>query len=512
MMETRLKSEKRHAKRPGLPLKVLVCAAEVYPFAKVGGLADVAGSLPRALRRLGADARIAMPRYSTISGETTDMPVVAEFDVTVGSRSERARVYQGSLPASNGDPAVPVYFIGNEHYFDRDGVYGMDDDAARFAFFSRAIVAMLPRLGFSPDVIHCNDWQTGLVPVYVGDASDPAGHDGCLSQTATVYTVHNLQYQGLFTADAFDLTGLDRRHFSIDGLEFYGGINLMKAGLVYSDVINTVSRCYAKEIQTPEYGERLDGVLRARRQDLFGIVNGIDYTEFNPETDRRLAYRYAPGDVVTRRRNKAALQRELGLPRREVPVIGIVSRLVGQKGLDILAEALEDLMLLDIQFVLLGTGEPYFHDVFRALGNQYPQKASINLRFDLGLAQRIYAAGDMFLMPSRFEPCGLGQLISLRYGCIPVVRSTGGLADTIEDCDPDRGTGNGFVFHEYSGSRLREALLRALRLYRDAPGGWQGLMQRAMACDFSWNASAAEYMALYREALSRRIGLATDAV
>ena len=481
-------------------LRILVAASEVVPFAKTGGLADVAGSLPKALAVMGNDVRVVLPRYR----KTTPTRTVIDFPVQVGGRRETAIVREGSIEARQGEAVrtVPVYFIDNYHYFDREGLYGFPDEAERYAFFCRAVLEMLPRLNWEPDVIHCNDWQTGPIPLLLKEqyARDP--HYG---RTATLFTIHNLQYQGNFPRDALRLLGLGEEYFRPEGVEFYGQVSFLKAGLVWADLLNTVSRRYSEEIQTPEFGERMDGILRHRRGDLFGIVNGINVHEFNPATDPRIFKHYDLGGREDKAENKFGLQREVALPVGDVPVLGLVSRLVDQKGLDLVAEIAGSLLREDLQLVVLGSGEARYESFFLQLGDHYPRKVAIHIGFNGILAQRVYAGADIFLMPSRFEPCGLGQLISLRYGTIPVVRATGGLADTVFDYDPARSSGNGFSFTEYRPEALLAAIRRALQTYRQREQ-WDHLVATAMQQDFSWNRSAAEYLELYDLALARKLG------
>ncbi len=479
-------------------LRILLASSEVAPFAKVGGLADVAGSLPKALTALGNDVRVVMPRYKSVAAEAT----LADFPVEIGGRKETAVLKTTSIEAKVDGTIkkVPVYLIENYQYFDRDGIYGYGDDAERFAFFSRAILAMLPKIGFQPDIIHCNDWETGPVPLLLRESYS---EDPFYMRTCTVFTIHNLAYQGNFHPDVLRILGVGEHLFHPSGLEFYGSASYMKAGILYSDVINTVSKKYAQEIQTPEFGERMEGLLRMRGDDLHGIVNGINYHEFNPKTDPRIYKNYDSSTVDDKKENKFALQKEMGLPVRDVPLIGLVSRLVDQKGLDIVLAAIERMMEMDLQFILLGTGSPDYERTFKVAADKFPAKMAAFIGFNGILAQRIYAGSDMFLMPSRFEPCGLGQIISLRYGTIPVVRSVGGLEDTIFDYEPDTGMGNGFSFREYSPRALLRAIERAIGAYSDKQK-WRRLVQSAMDLDFSWSRSAAEYMDLYDRALMKR--------
>lgn len=478
--------------------RVLVVASEVLPFAKTGGLADVAGSLPKALATLGNDARVVLPRYRGINGVKT----ITDFPVWVGDRKETAIIRQSSIRAKLGpiEKEVPVYFIDNYHYFDRDGLYGYPDEAERYAFFSRAVLEMLKHINFEPEILHCNDWQTGPIPALLRAhyARDPF-----YSRTSTVYTVHNLQYQGNFARWVLRLLGLGDEYFNPDGVEFYGQVSFMKAGLMYADVVNTVSRTYAEEIKTPAFGYGMDGILRSRAQDLFGIVNGINYHEFNPATDPRIYKNYSLETAEYKRENKRELQKEMGLPLAVSPLIGMVTRLVDQKGLDLVANIADQLMKQDVQLVVLGTGDPYYESLFRTMHEKHPDRVAIYIGFNAVLAQRIYAGADMFLMPSRFEPCGLGQLIALRYGTIPIVRATGGLQDTVSDYVAAAGTGNGFTFTDYQPQALLGTVRRALEIY-ERPDHWQHLVRSALSADFSWNKSAVEYMGLYAAAKEKR--------
>lgn len=486
-------------------LRILIVSSEVAPFAKVGGLADVAGSLPKALATLGEgelanDVRVVMPRYRRIA----NAKYVTDFPVDMGHRQETAIIRESFIEAKLGDAhaLVPVYFVDNHHYFNRDGIYAYGDDAERYSFFCKAVLDMLPKLDWQPDVIHCNDWQTAAIP-FLLKVKYAQQNPAFYRKIATVYTIHNLQYQGAFDRSVLKLLGVGDEFFHPGALEFWGQVNFMKAGLIYADVLNTVSRTYAQEIQTPEYGERLEGVLGSRSRDLYGIVNGLNYHEFNPRTDPRLVANYDKDFLGAKAENRAELQREMGLPVTDTPVIGLVSRLVSQKGLDILGEAMEGLLTEDIQFIVLGTGDPHYEELFRGLAQRYHQKCAVEIGFNGVLAQRIYAGSDFFLMPSRFEPCGLGQLIAMRYGTIPIVRATGGLADTVHDFDRYPEAGNGFVFTEYTAGALLDASRRGLKLYRERPEAWRNLVRRVMEADYSWSKSAASYVELYQRAIGK---------
>ncbi len=479
-------------------LKILLISSEVAPFAKTGGLADVAGSLPKALLLQGNDIRVVLPRYRSIPARD----YVADFPVQVGDRKETCIVRSDSIEAkSDGvQGRIPVYFIDNYHYFDRERYYVFPDEAERFAFFDRACLQMCEALDFIPDVVHCNDWQSGFVPLLVRLRGQ---ENHVWRDVATVYTIHNLKYQGRYPREVLAYLGVGPEYFHQEGVEFYGDVSFMKAGIVYSDVVNTVSETYAREIQTPSFGEGFEGILRKRGRDLYGIVNGINYHEFNPASDPRIYATYDASTPAKKKENKHALQRELNLEVSNAPLMGMVSRLVDQKGLDILRDALPSTLSGDAQFVLLGTGDGEHEMTFRQMASKYPGKMAAIIGFNGVLAQRIYAGADLFLMPSRFEPCGLGQLIAMRYGTIPVARRTGGLADTVIDYDPNTGTGNGFSFSEYSAKALAGSIRRALAVFKEKDLWWK-LVSNTMNMDFSWNRSAAMYTELYLEALGRR--------
>ncbi|MGE5372554.1 MAG: glycogen synthase GlgA [Solirubrobacterales bacterium] len=476
-------------------MKILLAAAEVAPFAKTGGLADVAGSLPKALKALGHDVRVVMPCYKQINAGR----YLADLPVPVDGHLETAIVRYADIPSAHGD--VPVYLVDNHQYFYRDRMYGYADEAARFNFFTKASLAMLPYLGFHPDIIHCNDWHTALIPLFLKEKLE---NEPFFQNMATLFTVHNLQYQGRFAYDTLRTLGLGDEYFTPEQLEYFGEVNFMKAGLNYADVINTVSQKYAQEIQTPELGEGLDGLLRKRALDLYGILNGLDYDEINPATDEKIYLKYDIHSLEKKRENKFQLQKELGLRMGDVPAIGIITRLVSQKGLDLIAAKIDDIMRLGVQMIFLGAGEDYYEKLLAEVKMRFPQQTSVNLGFDPILAQKIYAGSDIFLMPSRFEPCGLGQLISLRYGTIPVVRKTGGLWDTIKNYDPDTDYGNGFTFEEYQPEKLLDAVRRAVELYQHDQNAWNRLMHVAMSMDFSWNRSAVKYLELYEKAIHKR--------
>jgi starch synthase len=482
------------------PLKILLLAAEVVPFAKTGGLADVAGSLPKAIHALGHDVRVAMPRYGRIRPNRFNLtPVLDSFPVPMDGRTEPAQLMQTSL-----DGGVPVYMMDNARYFDRDGIYMYPDDAERFIFFCRGTLEAMKHLKWQPDIIHCHDWHTALVPNWLKTIY---AHDPFFADAASVYTIHNLAYQGIFGHRVLEIAGIDEYGFLVhpDTVDLNEVVDFMWRGIFFADVINAVSETYAREILTPEFGERLDPVLRDRRDRLFGVLNGIDLDEFDPATDRYLGTNYTLESLDQRVQNKLGLQREAGLRQDpEVPVVGIIARLTDQKGLDLITPIVEAMLqYAGVQFVLLGTGEQRYHDFFIDLSTRYPEQAGIFLTFNASLARRIYAGSDLFLMPSRFEPCGLGQMIAMRYGSVPVVRAIGGLADTVSDYDPTSGEGTGFVFETYNEMALYTTLVRAVETFRHRDI-WRKLQIRCMRQDFSWETSARKYVELYERAIAFR--------
>ncbi|MBN1483355.1 MAG: glycogen synthase [Chloroflexia bacterium] len=481
-------------------LKVLFLSAEVVPFAKTGGLADVAGSLPKALKKLGVDVRVGMPRYGPIDPTKFDLTTVLEpFDVPMDGQTLQAGLSQATIGQE-----VPVYMVENDHYYNREGIYMYPDDAERFIFFCRALLEGMKRLGWSPDVVHCNDWHTAIVPNWLKTVYQ---EDPFYKGTATIYTIHNLAYQGIFGYRVLEVAGIDEFGFIVhpDIPDLDNVVDMMGRGIYFADLINTVSETYAQEILTPEYGENLDPLLRDRRDRIFGVLNGIDPEVHNPATDPYIAAHYDLHDLVGKTACKRALQAEAGLPQDPyIPLIGAISRLTDQKGFDLIAQVIDPLVQnAHFQFVLLGTGDQRYHELFQQIQQRYPERVSAFLTFNAPLAQKIYAGSDMFLMPSRFEPCGLGQLIAMRYGSIPIVRSTGGLADTVQDLEPETGFGNGFSFQHYSAMALYGSIIRALENYK-YEDTWRRLMAKVMSADYSWSASARKYVDLYRRALAAR--------
>lgn len=472
-------------------MRVLFAASEAMPLVKTGGLADVVGALPKALAEIGIDVTVILPKYGEIPKEVQDRTTtLAVMDVQLGWR----RQYCG-LQEVYAD-GVRFLLVDNEFYFKRGYLYGYGDEAERFAFFSFAVLEALKHLDTLPDIIHCHDWQTGLIPFLLRTryANEPG-----LRNIRTVFTIHNLQFQGVFSRELLqDLLATGDDAFTRDGLEFYGGASCMKAGLRFADKLSTVSYTYAHEIQGEAYGEKLDGVIRQRAGDLWGILNGIDTEVYDPETDPHLAFPYSDS-MAEKRKNKTALQRELGLIIDEkAPLIGIVSRLTRQKGFDLIGEALPELMTEKAQVVILGTGEPGIESMLHAAQQRYPGRIVVWYGFNEPLARRIYAASDMYLMPSRFEPCGLSQLIALRYRAVPIVRETGGLKDTVQSYNEYTGEGNGFTFGPASAHDLLFTVKRALRFYGDAKH-WEKIVANGAARDYGWTSSARLYEKLYRE-------------
>ncbi|WP_040949344.1 glycogen synthase GlgA [Gorillibacterium massiliense] len=479
-------------------MNVLFAASEAVPFVKSGGLADVIGSLPRALKEQNVDVRVILPKYADISQELrAQMRHVAEFRVYVGWRNQ----YCGLEELVQ--DGITFYFIDNEFYFNRTGIYGYGDDAERFVFFSRAVCEAVQFMeGFVPAIIHCHDWQTGLVPFIL---KAHYHHIPMYQAIRTVFTIHNLKYQGHFSQELLqDLLGVGDEYFQKEGLEFYGGGSCMKGGLIYSDSITTVSRTYAEEIQMPYYGEQLDGVLRARSGDLQGIVNGIDNDYFDPMKDPYVAVKYRNA-LGKKRQNKVKLQQELGLTEdADIPMIGLVSRLVEQKGVDLITYILDEMLHDNIQLVLLGAGDWKYEMAFKDAAYRHPGKLSANIRFEEGLAHRIYASSDMFLMPSQFEPCGLGQLIALRYRTVPIVRETGGLKDTVVPYNEITGEGTGFSFANYNAHELLFTVQRAVQAYHQ-PEVWNTLIGNISKTDFGWGQAAKEYQELYRSLIPAKV-------
>lgn len=476
-------------------MKLVFVTAEADPFAKTGGLGEVAGSLPVFLHKQGIDVRIIMPKYSSISKDLQrEFKHLSHYNVPVAWRKQycglEETIYQG----------IPYYFIDNEYYFTRPQVYGEYDDAERFAFFSRAALESLIHIpGFKPDILHCHDWHTALIPLMLKEFYK---REPLYYPIKTLFTIHNLKYQGIFAKEVLeDIVGLGMEFFKENGLEFHGAINFMKGALLYADQITTVSPSYAEEIQNPFYGENLDGLLRKRRESLTGIINGLDYEAYDPFNDPYLVMPYQ--DVSeSKAENKKHLQKNMGLPvRDDCAVLGMVSRLADQKGLDLLAHVLDELLELDVQMVILGTGEKQYEEMLKYFESKYPEKLAIRFEFSNELAHQIYAGSDMLIMPSRFEPCGIAQMIAMRYGAVPIVRETGGLKDTVMPYNEVIGTGNGFSFANYNAHELLFTVQRAVSIYYENKPVWNNIRLRAMESDFSWDRSANAYIEIYKSLL-----------
>lgn len=486
-----------------MSLKVLFASSEVTPFRKTGGLGDVAGALPKALKSRGLDVRLVMPLYRGIHWDEFER-LDGVLDVPMYYGTARAAVRMGNLPGSE----VPIYFLEHHGYFDRPDVYGpadgsYPDNLERFTFFSRACLELATALGFEPDVVHANDWQTALIPVYLNTLYRAAP----LHRAATLFTIHNLAFQGVFNGGGFFMTGLGREHYSPRELEHYGAMNLMKGALHHATLLSTVSPTYGREIQRPDAGAGLDGVITSRSDDLHGILNGIDTEEWDPARDRHLPAGYSAKDLAGKAVCKRELQREMGLPvRAATPLFGAVSRLTPQKGFDLLAQAMERLLGWELQMVLLGSGDSNAEAFFSSLSSARGEKFRARIGFDNGLAHRIEAGCDFFLMPSRFEPCGLNQMYSLCYGTPPIVHATGGLADTVSNYDESTGEGTGFVIHQLDARSLGDAVGWAISTYFDRPRDLEAMRRRGMNLDFSWTRAAERYEELYREAYRRRSG------
>jgi len=485
------------------PLRILMVSSEVVPFAKTGGLADVAGSLPVALWELGCEVAVVMPLYRRAVAEDLAGEQVTEgLPVALGLQVISAEVWRGKL-----GEGIDVFFIGRDEFFDRTYLYGTPrgdyfDNAYRFAYFCRAVMALAPAVKYQPHLVHCHDWQSGLVPAYLRllHARDPFW-----AQTASMFTIHNIAYQGQFAADVFAATGLPGRFFAMEGMEFWGGVNYMKAGIVCADVITTVSPRYSDEIRIAPAGYGLEGVLRANAHKLHGIINGADYREWNPETDSFIAANYSEKNLAGKKKCKRDLLAAAGLPARLMarPLLGVVSRLADQKGLDLIAAVVERAVAADLGLVILGTGDERYHELFSQFASRHPEHVAVHLDFDNRLAHKIEAGADMFLMPSRYEPCGLNQMYSLRYGTVPIVRATGGLYDTVKPFDPERGEGVGFCFSGYEAKAFWDAIQRAVATF-EQQAMWRRLMRNAMAMDFSWKNSARQYLALYEKVVAER--------
>ncbi|MCK9444523.1 MAG: glycogen synthase GlgA [Tissierellaceae bacterium] len=471
-------------------MKILYVASEAAPFVKTGGLADVAGSLPKALKEKKQDIRVIMPLYWSISDELkSTMKKETEFSMDLGWRNQYVGVFSTIY---NG---VTHYFVDNEYYFKRDRIYGEYDDGERFIYFSKAVAIFLKKINFKADIVHSNDWHSGLVPLYIKDF---AKGDPFYQDMKTVFTIHNLKYQGIF--DSFilqDIGGLSDEYIVEDGLKYYDKINLMKAGIAYSDALTTVSKTYAEEIKYEYFGEGLEGIIRKNQHKLTGIVNGIDYDLYNPTRDNYISANYDFQTIENKSKNKRELQNLYDLPKKDVPVLAMVSRLVAMKGLDLVVHILDELLQEDIQFVVLGTGEKKYEDIFNYFQWKYSDKLRSRIYFNGKESHLIYAGADIFVMPSMAEPCGISQLISLRYGTLPVVRETGGLKDTVIPYNKYTGEGTGFSFENFNAHELLNTIKTALQLYEDK-GVWHRIIEQAMKSKNDWGKSSQEYMKIYK--------------
>lgn len=478
-------------------MKILFAAAEAGPFIKTGGLGDVIGALPKSLQKAGHDVRVVLPKYRDIHrNHFIDLEHLDVIEVPVGWRKQYCGI---QLLLHEG---IPVYFIDNEYYFGREGVYGHWDDGERFAFLNRAILEILPIIDFVPDIIHSHDWHTAMIPLLLREhfRSQPTYRN-----IRTVFTIHNLLYQGIFPYEVLgDLFSLPHHYFTNDGVEYHGNVSFIKAGLVYADHVTTVSPTYANEIRTPYYGYGLDGLLRSLGDRLSGIVNGIDDIAYNPSSDIEIPVQYRTS-LSKKRENKLLLQSELGLPvAPSIPLVAMVTRMVEPKGLDLVVRMMDEWLYYDdVQFIVLGTGDRAYEDWFKEAAYRHPNKLAVRIQFSEALSRRYYAGSDLFLMPSRFEPCGISQLLALRYGSIPVVRETGGLNDTVKSYNAYTGLGNGFTFRNYNAHDLMHTLRRGISFYRQ-PKKWGQIVQNALEGDYSWSRSAREYEAIYERITAKK--------
>lgn len=485
-------------------MRVLFATSEISPFSRAGGLADVSHALPTALARRGHDVFVATPKYRQVRNLKLPLkPLDKHLEVPISFMKKSAQIFQAPM-----EDQVMVYLIGQDELYDREGLYGNEygdyqDNAERFIFFSRAVLELCLALDLKPDVIHCNDWQTGLIPVYLKTlyADSPL-----LQSTASLFTIHNLGYQGLFWHYDLHLTGLSWELFTPRALEFFGKLNLMKGGIVFADILNTVSPSYREEILTPANGFGLDGVLKTRENDLYAVLNGVDFQVWDPSKDPLLPAHYTSSTLENKKICKTHLQELFQLKKRgDLPLIAVISRLLDRKGLDLVSQVFPRLMDLDVQIILMGQGVDQYQSWAMEMVEKYPGFIGLEIGYNERLAHEIQAGADILLMPSRYEPCGLNQLYALKYGTIPIVRAVGGLEDTVEDYDPQKDKGTGFKFREYEWEKLLQTVQRALSVYRDKLR-WKRLIQRAMSQDFSWEKSAIQYESLYLKAIKKKEG------
>jgi starch synthase len=481
-------------------MKVAIVSSECVPYAKTGGLGDVVGSLPKELEKLGCDIKVFIPKYLFIDESKYGLRYnwnVSEMPIRINGVVRSVHLHQGKLPNSN----VEINFIDCPHYYNRGRIYTNDlDEDERFILLCKGVIETCQRLGWAPDVIQCNDWQAGLIPLYI---KDNYSWDRLFEKTATVFTIHNIEYQGRFAINTLYKAEINPNFYYPEGpVEFNNSVSFMKTGIIFSDLINTVSLKYSHEILKPEFGSGLDKILKARKPDVYGILNGVDYEEWNPETDKFLPYKYSARDLSGKISNKKFLMEHFRLPfDANRPLIGMISRLVPQKGFDVFAEAVDDLLKLDAQWILLGSGEYRYEEFFRQLSIHHPAKFASYIGYNNELAHLIEAGSDIFVMPSKYEPCGLNQIYSLKYGTVPVVRKTGGLADTVKDWDEENywgfDHGNGFSFYDYTGYALFKSVERAVNTFSNKPV-WKKIQQNGMKQDFSWKKSAEKYIELFK--------------
>ncbi|MFJ8528280.1 glycogen synthase GlgA [Bacillus sp. NPDC094106] len=477
-------------------MNILFAVSECVPFIKSGGLADVAGALPKELKKLGVNVRIILPNYSLIPAHLREACTLHKvINVQLGWRNQYCGILKGE------QDGITYYLIDNEYYFKRDSLYGHYDDGERFSFFSRAVLECIPHLDFEVDILHSHDWHTAMANFLL---REKYGDNPLYKHIKTVYTIHNLQFQGVFPREVMhDLLELGDEYFHSEQLEFYGNVNFMKGGIIASDRITAVSPTYKEEIQYEFFGEKLDGLLRKYNDKLSGIVNGIDTSVYNPLTDPYITAQYDAESLYEKQDNKRALQRYFGLPEKEdTPIISMVTRLTKQKGLDLVRAVFREIMEEDVQCIILGSGDSEYEQFFEWMAYEYPEKVKVYIGFNEELAHQVYAGSDLFLMPSLFEPCGLGQLIALAYGAIPIVRETGGLNDTVQSYNEETESGNGFTFTNFNAHDMLHTIRRALHYYHNQPV-WNQLVKQAMTADYSWKTSALAYKDLYSSLLKR---------
>ncbi len=471
-------------------MKVLFLASEMAPFIKSGGLGDIIGSLPYALSKKDIEVSVFIPMYNSIRQDLIqDAEYICTTTVFVGNVTRTAIIYKVNYENIN------VYFISNEYYFNRFDIYGYDDDIERFSFFNRSAICALEIIGFKPDIIHLHDWQTAVSAIYLKEKYKDFGF---YENIKTLFTIHNIQYQGIFSKYMYKYLGLNEKFFNSESIEYYGNINLLKTGIVYADAVSTVSNTYSHEIKTPQFGYGLDGVVRSRGNNVYGILNGIDYKELNQTANRLLPLPQHEDFFELKKQRKRELQRYFSLEERDVPIYAIISRFADQKGLELLNHYI---LNKDIQFIVLGTGEEKYERQFLNYQERYPEKFVACIQFDVELSYKIYAGSDFFIMPSLFEPCGLGQIFAMNFGTIPLVRKTGGLADTVQDFDFKTRLGNGLVFEEFTQISLNNAVDKSLEIYKNKEL-LRKLVQNTVACNFSWNKSADEYIELYKKIIN----------